>query len=191
VSTLQNLLYHKQIPPLHSIHFPNFTVLQTKSSSAQFPLSKLYCITNKFLLCTVSTLQTLLYHKQNTSSAQCKAPQFHYTSKVKPDFTNPLPEIHLTAPPKSTSAKAQSSISGLITPHHGASQAVKGAKHRMRYALDSLLAHDTLLINQKYPTAQPEMPHNFASKRQKRTLRPSVKKGPRKRGPQKQLNLYS
>ncbi len=168
VSNFHTLLYYQQIPPLHSFHSPEFSVLQTNSSSAQYPLSKIYCTTSKILLRTVSTPKTLLYYKQisplhsihsteftalqaKSSSAQCKAPQFHYKSKVKPDFTNPLPKIQLTAPPKSTSAKAPSSISGLITPHHGASQAVKGAKHRMRYALDSLLAHDTLLINQRCP----------------------------------------
>ena len=167
--------------PLYGVHFtPTSTVLQTKSLSAQYPLSKNYCTTCKILVYTVSAPQHLLYYKQN--------PPLH--SILSPNFT--------VLQTKSTSAKAQSSISGLITPHHGASQAVKGAKHRMRYALDSLLDHDTLLINQRcptnqpwYPSNQPEMPHNFVSKHQKRTSYPSIKKGPRKRGPQKQLNLYS
>ena len=47
-------LYYKQKSPLHSIHSSNFTVPQAKTSSVQYPLSKLYCTTNKILLCTVS-----------------------------------------------------------------------------------------------------------------------------------------
>ncbi len=79
VSTLQNFLYYKQIPPLHSIHFPNFSVLQAK-----------------YLLCTVSNLQTLLYYKQISPLHSFHSTKFTVLQAKPSSAQFPLYKIYCT-----------------------------------------------------------------------------------------------